>query len=469
MAKSVSLPISADVDGIDRFGASLNLMEIEESFVDFEDDERSRDLLNWQLIKSIDLSYLCHFDVFPAMCDEVILCSCEDVREDCEVIRIDAPLNASMPVEPNGMMVIPVCLGLDSVAIMNGSLLSSKALLDSGARCNYISEELVLELKIPVVTKKNFYSVLLADKKTKLLVEYETLPIKLVLGSHVEEITFDVLSTLSYPMIIGLTWLKLHNPVVDWKNHTLVFGRCDCINSEVPVSVDCSESVSLESVLASVIRFGVGFEDEEIFDGDLVKGSEDSELPVCYREFLDVFSAGKADILPEHRKFDCEIELKSPELVPPFRPIYNLSEVDRIELRQYIDEMLAKGFIRPSKSPAGAGVFFVPKKDKTKRLCVDYRGLNELTVRNSFPLPLISDLIDRLRFAKVFTKIDLRGAYNLVRIKPGDEWKTAFRYVFGQFEYTVMPFGLANAPAIFQSMMTQIFRDSLDVYCYGNP
>ncbi len=126
--------------------------------------------------------------------------------------------------------------------------------------------------------------------------------------------------------------------------------------------------------------------------------------------------------------------------------------------------MKAHNKIRDSKSPAGAGVFFVPKKDNTKRLCVDYRSLNELTVRNSFPIPLISDLKDRLRYAKVFTKIDLRGAYNLVRIKPGDEWKTAFRCVFGHFEFTVMPFGLMNAPAIFQSMMTDIFRDILDVY-----
>ena len=102
-------------------------------------------------------------------------------------------------------------------------------------------------------------------------------------------------------------------------------------------------------------------------------------------------------------------------------------------VRQYFNDMLAKRFISPSKYPAGAGVFFVPKEDLTKRLCVDYRWLNELTVRNSFPLPLVSDLIDRLRFAKIFTIIDLRGAYNLVRIKPGDEWKTAFRCVFGHF------------------------------------
>ena len=265
-------------------------------------------------------------------------------------------------------------------------------------------------------------------------------------------------------MIIGLTWLKLHNPLVDWKHRSIVFCLCDCFLVDVLAHVDCLDVFSLESVVSSVIRFGEGLEDEEIFDGVLGKIDDSTKLPLMYMEFRDVFSAVKADILPEHRKFDCEIELKSPELVHPFRPIYNLSEVDRIEFKRYIGEMRTKDFIRSSKSPAGAGVFFVPKKDNSKRLCVDYRWLNELTIRNSFPSPLISDLIDRLRFAKIFTKIDLRGAYNLVRIKPCDEWKTAFRCAFGHFEYTVMPFGLANAPAIFQSMMNQIFHDILDVF-----
>lgn len=216
--------------------------------------------------------------------------------------------------------------------------------------------------------------------------------------------------------------------------------------------------------LASVVRFCEDVELEDLYD-EIPVGTEDwSRLPVNYGEFLDVFSGVRADILPAHRKFDCEIVLKESNAVPPFRPIYSLPEADRLELRKYITDMLQKGFIRESKSPAGAGVFFVPKKDTSKRLCVDYLLLNELTVRNSFPLPLVSDLIDRLRYAKVFTKIDLRGAYNLVRIKPSDEWKTAFRCVFGHFEYMVMPFGLSNAPAVFQSMMTEIFRDILDVY-----
>ena len=125
--------------------------------------------------------------------------------------------------------------------------------------------------------------------------------------------------------------------------------------------------------------------------------------------------------------------------------------------------MLSKGFIRRSKSPAGAPILFIKKKDGSLRLCVDYRGLNRVTKKNRYPIPLVSNLLDQLRDAKVYTKIDLRGAYNLVRIAEGDEWKTAFRTRYGHFEYLVMPFGLTNAPATFQAIMQDIFSDMLDV------
>ena len=186
-------------------------------------------------------------------------------------------------------------------------------------------------------------------------------------------------------------------------------------------------------------------------------------LPTKYQEFQDVFNKDKADRLPEHRPYDCPIDLQ-PGKDPPWGPIYSLSPAELKVLRDYIDENLATGFIRHSKSPAGAPIFFVKKKDGSLRLVVDYRGLNKITIRNRYALPLIPTLLERLSGAKYFTKIDLRGAYNLVRIRPGDEWKTAFRTRYGHFEYTVMPFGLTNAPAVFQHMANDIFRDFLDIF-----
>ena len=118
-------------------------------------------------------------------------------------------------------------------------------------------------------------------------------------------------------------------------------------------------------------------------------------------------------------------------------------------MREYLDTALKKGWIRVSKSPSAIPILFVLKKDGGNRLYVDYRGLNKVTIKNRYPLPLISELLDRLGYAKVFSKLDLRDAYYRLRIKEGDEWKTAFKTRYGLFEYMVMPFGLANAPATF--------------------
>jgi transposase InsO family protein len=192
--------------------------------------------------------------------------------------------------------------------------------------------------------------------------------------------------------------------------------------------------------------------------------SRTPELPTKYNEYASVFNKVEAERLPQERPYDCEIPLRDPDRTPPFLPLYNLSPKEHEALKLYIDDMLTKGFIRPSKSPAGAPIFFVNKADGSLRPCVDYRALNEMTIKNRYPLPLINDLLDKLQGAKVFTKLDLRGAYNLLRMKPGEEWKTAFRSRFGHYEYLVMPFGLTNAPAIFQGMMQDIFRDMLDIY-----
>ncbi|KAJ1574561.1 hypothetical protein NDA15_005899 [Ustilago hordei] len=149
---------------------------------------------------------------------------------------------------------------------------------------------------------------------------------------------------------------------------------------------------------------------------------------------------------------------------PPQGPLYLKGPKEMSKLRRYLDENLEKGFIRPSKSLARSPVLFIPKKDGGLRLCVDYRGLNEITVKNRAPLPLIEEQLFLLRKARIYTKLDLRAAYNLIQIAKGDEWKTAFGTQLGLYEYLVMPFGLANAPAHFQSFINDIFQDIIGVY-----
>lgn len=142
--------------------------------------------------------------------------------------------------------------------------------------------------------------------------------------------------------------------------------------------------------------------------------------------------------------------------------MYSLSQTETKALREFVDEHLRINFIRPSSSAHGAPILFVKKKDGSLRLCVDYRGLNRISKKDRYPLPLISDLLDAPGNAKIYTKIDLRHAYHLVRIAEGDEWKTTFRTRYGSFEWLVMPFGLSNAPAAFQRFMNDIFSDLVD-------
>ena len=139
--------------------------------------------------------------------------------------------------------------------------------------------------------------------------------------------------------------------------------------------------------------------------------------------------------------------------------IYPLSRIEREKVQEFVKDQLKKGYIRPSKSPQMSPVFFVPKKDRKKRMVQDYQYLNSWTIKDNYLLLLISDLIDSIRKKKVFTKMDLQWGYNNVRINEGDECKAAFSMLEGSFEPTVMFFGLTNLPATFQTMMNDLLRD----------
>lgn len=187
-----------------------------------------------------------------------------------------------------------------------------------------------------------------------------------------------------------------------------------------------------------------------------------SGLPSTYHDFADVFSERSAYNLAPHREFDLKIETID-GAVPPIGHVYSLSANELTALRKFLDENLKAGFIYPSTSSHGAPILFAKKKDGSLRLCVDYRGLNLITKKDRYPLPLISDLLDAPGKARIYTKLDLRHAYHLLRIAPGDEWKTAFRSRYGSYEFKVVPEGLANAPAAFQRFLNTVFADMLDV------
>jgi hypothetical protein len=153
-----------------------------------------------------------------------------------------------------------------------------------------------------------------------------------------------------------------------------------------------------------------------------------------------------------------------PGAAPISKAPYRMSTPELKELQLQLEELLKKGYVRPSVSPWGAPVLFVKKKDGTLRLCIDFRQLNKVTVKNKYPLPRIDDLFDQLKDAKIFSKIDLRSGYHQVRIKDEDISKTAFRTRYGHYEFTVVLFGLTNAPVVFMCLMNGVFRDYFDKF-----
>jgi len=185
-------------------------------------------------------------------------------------------------------------------------------------------------------------------------------------------------------------------------------------------------------------------------------------VPEKFHKWIKVFGKKQLERMPTRKLWDHAIDVRK-GFMPRKEKVYPLSREEKEEVREFVKEQLRKGYIRLSKSPQMAPVFFVGKKDGKKRMVQDYRYLNEWTIKNNYPLPLISDVLENIGTKKLFMKMDLRWGYNNVRIKDGDEWKVAFTMLEGSFEPTVMFFGLTNSPATFQAMMNELLRDLINM------
>ncbi|KAG8819677.1 hypothetical protein FRC17_010364 [Serendipita sp. 399] len=381
-----------------------------------------------------------------------------------------------------------------------------RLLLDCGATDSFIDQAFALTYNIPTHPLAQPRPLILFDGSlaNNLITQYAEFPVTFSEG-QTHSIRFLV-TTLdpTASAVLGYSTLTSINPIVDWKARSVTFRTPESVGSpplsqnspaverpESPLCTDqphadvLSAAKSVHIMLVNAAAYRVASRQQGAFTGSLCLSPSGSaaEVQLCavsaaefpeeveglkmlipqeYHDYLDVFSKAKAETLAEHRPFDHKIDLVD-GATPPLGPIYSLSEAEQIALRDFIAKHLANGFIRQSSAPCGAPVLFVKKKNGELRLCVDYRGLNKITKKDRYPLPLIPNLINRLHAAKCFTKFDLRGAYHLVRIAEGDEWKTTFRTRYGSFEFCVVPEGLCNAPATFQRFMNTIFSDLLDV------
>ena len=264
-----------------------------------------------------------------------------------------------------------------------------------------------------------------------------------------------VMDISDFDVILGMDWLMAHRVVIDCDRRRVTAYTQDgiCITFQGDMHDALPRTVYDSRWHRQLIGWLVSLTLED-------EAGQGLSLPRVVCEFEDVFLDELLG-LPPQRDVYFVIELH-PGTSPISMTPHRMSTVELQELKVQIQGLLDKGFIRPSTSLWGAPVLFAKKKDKTLRLCIDYRRLNRVTIKNRYPLPRIDDLFDQLRGARVYSKIDLRTGYHQMRVRETNIPKTAFRTRYGHFEFTVMPFGLTNAPTAFMDLMHRVFHPYLD-------
>ena len=280
---------------------------------------------------------------------------------------------------------------------------------------------------------------------------------------HDREFSVDLIALPfhEFDLILGMDWLSKHRAIVDC-DKKIVLLKCPDLLEVITQGIRSESAPKVMSAMKARRFLRKGCEAFLALILDSKREQVNLENIPVIREVPDVFPKELPGVPPE-REVDLSIEVVQ-GTTPISRTPYRMAPTELKELKNQLQELLDKGFIRPSVSPWGAPVLFVKKKDGTLRMCIDYRQINKVTVKNKYPLPRIEDLFDQLRGASVFSKIDLRSGYYQLRVKEVDVPKTAFRTRYGHFEFLVMPFGLTNAPAAFMNLMNRVFRPYLDQF-----
>jgi hypothetical protein len=270
-----------------------------------------------------------------------------------------------------------------------------------------------------------------------------------------------LLEMSEFDVVLGMDWLHKYHAKVLCREGRIVLSPPGFPKVEFRISRSVRETKMISALKAqSFLRKGCSAFLVSLMQSVKAPTSLD-EFDVV-RDYPDVFPQ-ELPGLPLPREVEFCIDLL-PGTAPISKAPYHMAPAELEELKKQLQELMIQGFIRPSVSPWGAPVLFVKKNDGSLQLCIDYLLLNQVTIKNKYPLSRIEDLFDQLQKARVFSKIDLRSGYHQLRIKEGDVSKTAFRTRYGHYEFTVMPFGLTNAPAAFMDLMNRVFRPFLDTF-----
>jgi hypothetical protein len=309
-------------------------------------------------------------------------------------------------------------------------------LFDSGATHSFMSTRYANTNELPLKNMKT--PMIVITPKGPVEASYMTHRLTLTIMGREFWATDIILEASSIDLILGMSWLRKAKAIIQ------------CGRSTVELTSPKGERFQVKIAVTTSSRRAMFFIAEE-FVGDNIR---------VVRDFPDVFPE-ELPGMPPDREVEFVINLL-PGIAPISKRPYMMSVEVLKELKKQLTELQEAGYIRPSSSPWGASVLFVQKKDGSQRMCVDYRSLNDVTVKNKYPLPHIKDLFDQMRGARVFSKIDLRSSYHQMKIRPSDIPKTTFSTRYGLYEFTVMSFGLTNAPAYFMNLMNKVFREYLD-------
>ncbi|GJR22013.1 putative reverse transcriptase domain-containing protein [Tanacetum coccineum] len=340
-------------------------------------------------------------------------------------------------------------------------------LFDTSADRSFVSTAFSSLIDIIPTTLDHGYDVELADGR---IIWVNTLIRGCTLNflNHPFNIDLMPVEMGSFDVIIGMDWLSKYHAVivcdeklvrVPFGNEILTFhgdGSNNGHESRLNI-ISCTKTQKY--LLKGCPIFLAHVTTKKAEDKSKEKRLED--VPIV-QDFPEVFPEDLPGI-PPTRQVEFQIDL-IPGAAPVARAPYRLAPSEMKELSDQLKELSDKGFIRPSSSPWGAPVLFVKKKDGSFRMCIDYRELNKLTVKNRYPLPRIDDLFDQLQGSSVYSKIDLRSGYHQLRVREEDIPKTAFRTRYGHYEFQVMPFGLTNAPAVFMDLMNRVCKPYLDKF-----
>ncbi|MCO5610310.1 hypothetical protein L7F22_064546 [Adiantum nelumboides] len=339
----------------------------------------------------------------------------------------------------------------------------NKDFFDGGAKANFISPELAARLEITPDQMGPPAEAVLAAPGRDVAITPVIGKLRLHCQGYLGHEDFYIMPLEGCDVLLGIPWYHKNSAVVDYRARkaTLTTEKGRSIVLDIKLKGESVPIVSASAIskLMKTSLFVYSIFVKEVSDEDRTNMSTlDTKRQDFLHAHADCFSEGLPGQLPHVRPEDHTIDL-IPGSTPPNRPPYRVSRAQNEEIMNQVRDLSEKGLIQPSTSPFCSLVLLVLKKDGSWRMCIDYRALNKITIKNRFPIPRIDDILDRLQGSSCFSRIDLTSGYHQIRIAPGDVYKTAFRTTFGLFEFLVMPFGLTNAPATFNRMMDRIFRE----------